>query len=94
MVEELEAAGLRFVGKDESGRRMEVLELPGHPFFVGVQFHPEFKSRPDTPSALFRGKALLRAWVFLSKPSVLGVVFFLNHNTTSRGLLQALSWHP
>eukprot|EP00246_Nothoceros_aenigmaticus_P011225 TRINITY_DN2986_c0_g1_i1.p1 TRINITY_DN2986_c0_g1~~TRINITY_DN2986_c0_g1_i1.p1 ORF type:complete len:231 (-),score=27.22 TRINITY_DN2986_c0_g1_i1:222-914(-) len=58
MVEELESAGLRFVGKDETGRRMEILELPDHPFYVGVQFHPEFKSRPDSPSAVFRGLIL------------------------------------
>ncbi|KOM34852.1 hypothetical protein LR48_Vigan02g100200 [Vigna angularis] len=49
----LEEAGLQFVGKDESGKRMEILELPSHPFYVGVQFHPEFKSRPARPSALF-----------------------------------------
>jgi len=67
IVPELEAAGLRFVGKDETGRRMEVLELrqeggkdgKGHPFFVAAQFHPEFKSRPTAPSPLFLG--LLRA---------------------------------
>ncbi|KAF7804901.1 CTP synthase isoform X1 [Senna tora] len=51
----LEEAGLKFVGKDESGKRMEILEIPSHPFFVGVQFHPEFKSRPAKPSALFLG---------------------------------------
>ncbi|XAR52854.1 CTP synthase (glutamine hydrolyzing) [Bertholletia excelsa] len=55
MVKQLEAAGLSFTGKDESGERMEIVELPGHPFFVGVQFHPEFKSRPGKPSALFLG---------------------------------------
>ncbi|KAI4301478.1 hypothetical protein L6164_034754 [Bauhinia variegata] len=54
----LEEAGLKFVGKDESGKRMEVLELPNHPFYVGVQFHPEFKSRPGKPSALFLGLIL------------------------------------
>ncbi|XP_039024861.1 CTP synthase-like isoform X3 [Hibiscus syriacus] len=54
----LEEAGLKFVGKDETGKRMEVLELPGHPFYVGVQFHPEFKSRPGKPSALFLGLIL------------------------------------
>ncbi|OMO82065.1 CTP synthase [Corchorus olitorius] len=51
----LEEAGLKFVGKDETGKRMEVLELPGHPYYVGVQFHPEFKSRPGKPSAPFLG---------------------------------------
>ncbi|KAH1108525.1 hypothetical protein J1N35_012293 [Gossypium stocksii] len=54
----LEEAGLKFVGKDETGKRMEVLELPSHPFYVGVQFHPEFKSRPGKPSALFLGLIL------------------------------------
>ncbi|KAK8555620.1 hypothetical protein V6N13_046147 [Hibiscus sabdariffa] len=54
----LEEAGLKFVGKDETEKRMEVLELPGHPFYVGVQFHPEFKSRPGKPSALFLGLIL------------------------------------
>ncbi|KAH1259859.1 CTP synthase [Glycine max] len=54
----LEEAGLKFVGKDESGKRMEILELPSHPFYVGAQFHPEFKSRPARPSALFLGLIL------------------------------------
>ncbi|KAM7500435.1 hypothetical protein LguiA_024849 [Lonicera macranthoides] len=55
MVAQLEQAGLSFTGKDESGQRMEIVELPTHPYFVGVQFHPEFKSRPGKPSALFLG---------------------------------------
>ncbi|KAL2623251.1 hypothetical protein R1flu_003456 [Riccia fluitans] len=58
MVEKLEAAGLKFVGKDETGRRMEIMELPGHPYYVGVQYHPEFKSRPVKPSAVFLGLVL------------------------------------
>lgn len=33
----------------------QIVELPDHPYFVGVQFHPEFKSRPGNPSALFLG---------------------------------------
>ncbi|MQL83775.1 hypothetical protein Taro_016269 [Colocasia esculenta] len=55
MIAELESAGLSFVGKDESGQRMEVIELHAHPYFIGVQFHPEFKSRPGKPSPLFLG---------------------------------------
>uniref|UniRef100_A0A2N9HAC6 CTP synthase n=1 Tax=Fagus sylvatica TaxID=28930 RepID=A0A2N9HAC6_FAGSY len=55
MISQLENAGLSFVGRDETGRRMEIVELPSHPYFVGVQFHPEFKSRPGKPSALFLG---------------------------------------
>ncbi|XP_076952249.1 uncharacterized protein LOC143625917 [Bidens hawaiensis] len=58
IVGDLEKAGLRFVGRDESGQRMEILELPSHPFYVGVQFHPEYKSRPGKPSALFLGLIL------------------------------------
>ncbi|XP_023004505.1 CTP synthase-like isoform X1 [Cucurbita maxima] len=54
-IETFEEAGLKFVGKDETGKRMEILELPSHPFYVGVQFHPEFKSRPRRPSPVFLG---------------------------------------
>ncbi|XP_026446191.1 CTP synthase-like [Papaver somniferum] len=56
--DKFEAADLKFVGRDESGKRMEIVELPSHPFYVGVQFHPEFKSRPGRPSALFLGLIL------------------------------------
>ena len=55
MISQLENAGLSFVGKDESGKRMEIVELPSHPYFIGVQFHPEFKSRPGKPSPVFSG---------------------------------------
>nr|XP_009394136.1 PREDICTED: CTP synthase-like isoform X2 [Musa acuminata subsp. malaccensis] len=55
MVPEFEKAGLAFVGKDETGKRMEIIELSSHPYYVGVQFHPEFKSRPGKPSAVFLG---------------------------------------
>ncbi|XP_022762557.1 CTP synthase-like isoform X2 [Durio zibethinus] len=55
IVGRLENAGLSFTGKDESGQRMEVIEVPDHPYYIGVQFHPEFKSRPGKPSALFLG---------------------------------------
>ncbi|KAK9865298.1 hypothetical protein WJX84_005661 [Apatococcus fuscideae] len=58
LVPQLETAGLHFVGKDDSGSRMEILELQNHPFFVACQFHPEFKSRPGRPSALFLGLIL------------------------------------
>ncbi|KAJ6686668.1 CTP SYNTHASE [Salix purpurea] len=55
VIEVLEENGLKFVGKDETGKRMEILELPSHPFYVGVQFHPEFKSRPRRPfCSIFR----------------------------------------
>lgn len=54
-VEMLEDAGLNFVGRDDSGKRMEILELKDHPFFVGVQFHPEYLSRVLRPSKPFLG---------------------------------------
>lgn len=37
---------------------MQIVEIPSHPFFIGAQFHPEFKSRPGKPSPLFLGKLL------------------------------------
>ncbi|XVE48405.1 hypothetical protein DITRI_Ditri01bG0000200 [Diplodiscus trichospermus] len=55
MVARLENAGLSFTGKDETGRRMEIVEIPEHPYYIGVQFHPEFKCRPGNPSPLFLG---------------------------------------
>lgn len=55
MIARLENAGLSFTGKDETSQRMEIVELPNHPYFIGVQFHPEYKSRPGKPSPLFLG---------------------------------------
>lgn len=45
----------RFVAKDETQSRMEILELDDHPYFVGTQFHPEMKTGPLRPSAPFIG---------------------------------------
>ena len=59
LIERIEEAGFVFVGKDESGQRCEIFELNDHPYYVGVQFHPEFKSRPGRPSPPFLG--LLKA---------------------------------
>ena len=58
LVDQIEAAGLKFVGKDDSGQRCEIFELDGHPYYVGVQYHPEFKSRPGRPSPPFLGLLL------------------------------------
>ena len=52
-VERLEAAGLKFSGKSPDGTFMEIVELPGHPYFIACQFHPEFKSKPLAPHPLF-----------------------------------------
>ena len=51
----LEEAGLRIAGTSPDGRLVEMVDLPEHPWYVGCQFHPEFKSRPDRPHPLFRG---------------------------------------
>jgi CTP synthase len=51
--EKLEAAGLRFSGMSPDGRLPEIVEWPDHPWFIGVQFHPELKSRPFEPHPLF-----------------------------------------
>jgi CTP synthase len=51
--ERLEAAGLRFAGMSPDGLLPETVEIPGHPWFVGVQYHPELKSRPFEPHPLF-----------------------------------------
>ncbi len=51
--EEIEKNGMIFSGTSINKMRMEILEIPEHPFFVGSQFHPEFKSRPMEPAPLF-----------------------------------------
>ena len=61
LIEQIEAAGLKYVGKDETGQRCEIMELENHPYFVGTQYHHEFKSRPNRPSPPFLG--LLKAAV-------------------------------
>jgi CTP synthase len=49
----LEERGLRFSGMSPDGLLPEIVELEGHPWFIGVQFHPELKSRPFEPHPLF-----------------------------------------
>lgn len=51
--ESIQNAGMDFVATDESGNIMCVLELQNHPFFIGVQYHPEFNARPEQPHCLF-----------------------------------------
>ncbi len=60
----LEEAGLSCSGTSPDDRLVEFIELPGHPFWLGTQAHPELKSRPNRPHPLFReliGAALQRA---------------------------------
>ncbi len=49
----LAAKGMRFTGLSPDGRLVEIVEIPDHPFYLGTQFHPEFKSRPNRPHPLF-----------------------------------------
>ena len=51
--DELEAAGLKFSGMSPDGRLPEIVEYEEHPWFIGVQFHPELKSKPFAPHPLF-----------------------------------------
>ncbi len=53
--ERLEEAGLMFSGMSPDGLLPETIEYPDHPWFIGVQFHPELKSRPFDPHPLFKG---------------------------------------
>jgi len=51
----LEEAGLSLSGTSPDGRIVEMIEYAGHPFYIGTQGHPEFKSRPNRPHPLFAG---------------------------------------
>ena len=51
----LEASGMRFVGMSPDGVLPEIVEYPDHPWFIGVQYHPELKSKPFDPHPLFTG---------------------------------------
>jgi len=53
-IETFEKRGLKFSGKSDNKRRMEIFELPDKRFFIATQFHPEFKSRPQKPEPIFR----------------------------------------
>ena len=68
LVESMEAKGLVFSGKDDTNTRMEIAELPqsSHPYYIGTQFHPEFKSRPNRPSPPFYGMKLLYYFIIIS----------------------------
>ena len=46
---------MRFAGTSPDGSLVEIIELPEHPWFLAVQFHPEFKSKPTAPQPLFAG---------------------------------------
>ena len=60
-IQELNSKGLRFSGRSDSNKRMEILEVPSNTFHIATQFHAEFKSRPGRPSPPYLG--LIRACV-------------------------------
>ena len=49
----VEAAGMKATGKNPDTGLVEIVEIPSHPFFIGVQFHPELKSTPEHPQPIF-----------------------------------------
>ena len=51
--DEFEDRGMELSGRSPDGRLVEAVELKEHPFYIGVQYHPEFKSRPQRPHPLF-----------------------------------------
>jgi len=53
--DQLEAVGMRFSGMSPDGVLPEIVEFPNHPWFIGVQYHPELKSKPFDPHPLFKG---------------------------------------
>lgn len=57
-IQEFEKNGMKFPGQSEDGNRMEIMELQFHPYYVGVQYHPEYLSRPTRPSAPYVGFVL------------------------------------
>ena len=52
--EEIENKGMQITGTSPTGELVETVEIPNHPFYIGVQFHPEFKSRPNRAHPLFK----------------------------------------
>ena len=62
---DLEKAGLKFSGMSPDQKLPEIVEIPNHPWFVGVQFHPELKSKPSDPHPLLQ--ALLRQLIQQSR---------------------------
>jgi CTP synthase len=64
-IDRIQEMGLKYTGRSPDGKKMEVAELEGHPYFLGSQFHPEFKSRPQKPAPLHYG--LVRAAIEFSK---------------------------
>nr|KMM70927.1 CTP synthase [Coccidioides posadasii RMSCC 3488] len=85
-VERLSETGLNFIGKDDKGERMEILELKDHPWFVGVQFHPEYLSRVLSPSKPYLGFVAASAGVLDEVTKNLQSNEFLVNGALSNGI--------
>ncbi len=83
-VDRISDAGLTFIGKDEAGERMEMFELKDHPWFVGVQFHPEYLSRVLQPSPPYLGFVAASAGV-LEKVTAENAVRLATFNDDAAG---------
>ncbi len=70
----LASNGLKLAGLSPNGNLVEAVEVPDHPWFVGVQFHPEFKSRPNRPHPLFYG--FVKASLDYANLSTYGALMF------------------
>ncbi|MCB9062798.1 MAG: CTP synthase [Halobacteriovoraceae bacterium] len=64
-IDQIEKSGMKVSGRNKKLNLVEVIELPGHPFFIGCQYHPEFKSRPFSPHPIF--KEFIRAAIEYNK---------------------------
>ena len=52
-LERMQEGGLKATGRNPETGLVEIVEIPTHPFFIGVQFHPEYKSTPEKPQPIF-----------------------------------------
>ena len=64
-----EESGMRYTAFSDSGRRAEIMELDGHPFYMGTQFHPEYISRPERPEPMYAAFMAACAKRVRQKPS-------------------------
>ena len=92
-IDRLSEAGLNFIGKDDQGERMEIVELKDHPFFVGVQFHPEYLSRVLRPSPPYLGFVAASAGILdevVAQHSVKSVVNGSNGHTSGEAFINGV----
>lgn len=79
----MQEKGLRFVGQDEKGQRMEIAELTDHPFFLCTQYHPEFTSRPIRPNPCFMGFVLASKGMLEKRMDLFDLTRTTKHTTSA-----------